>query len=113
MLPNLTVAVVTVDAPPHPAQQGGMSHLCRLRPLRLLALALALVATSAVTALFGAPAPSITYEAKPGIGNERHIVFLTGAEEYRGEEGLPMLAKVLSQRHGFRCTVPFAVVTGI
>jgi type 1 glutamine amidotransferase len=36
-------------------------------------------------------------------------VFLTGDEEYRSEEGLPMLAKVLSQRHGFNCTVLFSI----
>jgi hypothetical protein len=36
-------------------------------------------------------------------------VFLAGDEEYRSEEGLPMLAKILSQRHGFKCTVLFSV----
>lgn len=56
-----------------------------------------------------APAPTITYEAAAGPGGSRHLVFLTGDEEYRGEEGLPMLAKILSQRHGFRCTVLFAL----
>jgi hypothetical protein len=59
------------------------------------------------------PAPagdgSITYEPRPGPGGRQHIVFLTGDEEYRSEEGLPMLAKILSQRHGFRCTVLFAL----
>ena len=59
--------------------------------------------------LAAAPAPSVTYEARPGVGEGRHLVFLTGDEEYRGEEGLPMLAKILSQRHGFRCTVLFAL----
>jgi hypothetical protein len=52
---------------------------------------------------------SITYPAKTGPGKGRHVVFLTGDEEYRGEEGLPMLAKILSQRHGFRATVLFSV----
>lgn len=56
-----------------------------------------------------AASPSATYPAKPGPGAGRHIVFLTGDEEYRGEEGLPMLAKILSQRHGFKCTVLFAL----
>jgi hypothetical protein len=55
------------------------------------------------------PAPTISYEPKPGPGQGRHLVFLTGDEEYRGEEGLPMLAKILSQRHGFKCTVLFAL----
>ena len=51
----------------------------------------------------------ITYPAKEGPGKGKHIVFLSGDEEYRSEEGLPMLAQVLSQRHGFKCTVLFAV----
>jgi hypothetical protein len=55
------------------------------------------------------PTATITYAAEPGRGQGRHIVFLTGDEEYRGEEGLPMLAKILSQRHGFKCTVLFAL----
>lgn len=50
----------------------------------------------------------ITYPAQSGPGEDRHLVFLTGDEEYRGEEGLPMLAKILSQRYGFRCTVLFS-----
>ena len=45
---------------------------------------------------------SITYPARSGPGNGKHIVFLAGDEEYRSEEALPMLAKILSQRHGFR-----------
>ena len=70
--------------------------------LRLLALALMLL-----TPLAAAPAASITYPAQPGPGAGKRIVFLTGDEEYRGEEGLPMLAKILSQRYGFTCTVLF------
>jgi acetyl esterase/lipase len=51
----------------------------------------------------------VTYSPKDGPGKGRHIVFLSGDEEYRGEEGLPMLAKILSQRHGFKCTVLFSL----
>ncbi len=50
----------------------------------------------------------ITYEPA-GAAKNKHIVFISGDEEYRSEEGLPMLAKILSQRHGFRCTVLFSV----
>jgi hypothetical protein len=39
----------------------------------------------------------------------KHVVLLSGDEEYRSEEALPMLAKILSQRHGFTCTVLFAL----
>ena len=37
-----------------------------------------------------------------------HVVLVAGDEEYRTEESMPMLAKILSQKHGFRCTVLFA-----
>jgi len=49
------------------------------------------------------------YEGEKGPGKGKHIVFLTGDEEYRSEEGLPMLAKILAVRHGFKCTVLFAI----
>lgn len=39
----------------------------------------------------------------------KHVVLVSGDEEYRSEESLPMLGKILSQRHGFKCTVLFAV----
>jgi oligogalacturonide lyase len=51
----------------------------------------------------------VTYEPKDGPGKGKHVVFLVGDEEYRSEEGLPMLAKILSQRHGFKCTVLFSL----
>jgi hypothetical protein len=51
----------------------------------------------------------VTYEGKEGPGKGKTIVFLSGDEEYRSEEGLPMLAKLLSQRHGFTCTVLFSL----
>jgi hypothetical protein len=51
----------------------------------------------------------ITYRGGPGPGSGKHIVFLSGDEEYRSEEGFPMLAKILSERHGFKCTVLFAI----
>ena len=51
----------------------------------------------------------IVFEGKDGPGKGKHIVFLSGDEEYRSEEGLPMLAKILSERHGFKCTVLFSI----
>ncbi len=52
---------------------------------------------------------SVVYQAAEGPGRGRHIVLLAGDEEYRSEEALPMLGKILSQRHGFKCTVLFSV----
>ncbi len=39
----------------------------------------------------------------------KKMVLLSGDEEYRSEEALPMLGKVLSQRFGFHCLVLFAI----
>jgi type 1 glutamine amidotransferase len=50
----------------------------------------------------------LTFEGKEGPGKGKHIVLLAGDEEYRSEEALPMLGKILSQRHGFKCSVLFA-----
>jgi hypothetical protein len=50
----------------------------------------------------------IFYPAGVGAGQGKHVVLLAGDEEYRSEESLPMLAKILSQRHGFKCTVLFS-----
>lgn len=50
----------------------------------------------------------VTYEGAEGPGKGKHIVLLAGDEEYRSEEGLPQLGKILSQRHGFKCTVLFS-----
>jgi len=51
----------------------------------------------------------VVYEGQQGPGRGKHIVFLSGDEEYRSEEGLPMLAKILAIRHGFKCTVLFSI----
>jgi hypothetical protein len=51
----------------------------------------------------------VVYQGKGGPGEGKHIVFLSGDEEYRSEEALPMLAKILAVRHGFKCTVLFAI----
>jgi len=54
-------------------------------------------------------ADPLVYEGKSGPGKGKHIVFLSGDEEYRSEEGLPMLARLLATRHGFKCTVLFTL----
>lgn len=42
-------------------------------------------------------------------GNGQYIVLISGDEEYRSEEALPMLAKILTTHHGFKTTVLFAI----
>jgi Trehalose utilisation len=85
-----------------------------------------LVAVCAVAGTFGVPWPTLPAAAhgvcqlqhpelwldlqgSGGPGKGKHIVLISGDEEYRSEESLPQLAKILSQRHGFRCTVLFAI----
>lgn len=43
-----------------------------------------------------------------GNAEAKHVVLISGDEEYRSEEALPQLAKILSAKHGFKCTVLFA-----
>lgn len=51
----------------------------------------------------------IKYAGKSGPGEGKNIVLVSGDDEYRSEEALPMLAKILSERYGFNCTVLFAI----
>ncbi len=67
------------------------------------AVALVLLAATA------AGAAGIVFEGPRGPGRGKHIVLVSGDDEYRSEEMLPELARILAQRHGFRCTVLFAI----
>jgi type 1 glutamine amidotransferase len=53
--------------------------------------------------------PGVVFEGKDGPGKGKHIVFLAGDEEYRSEDSMPQLAKILAVRHGFKCTMLFAI----
>lgn len=53
--------------------------------------------------------PWVVYDGFDGPGKGKHIVLISGDEEYRSEEGLPQLGKILAKHHGFKCTVLFAV----
>src|SRR5581483_3012107 len=53
--------------------------------------------------------PWVVYPGGEGPGKGKHIVLVSGDEEYRSEEALPQLGKILSRRHGFKCTVLFAI----
>lgn len=54
----------------------------------------------------------VSYDGGEGPGKGKKIVLVSGDEEYRSEEALPMLAKILSQRYGFTCTVLFSLDPG-
>ena len=49
----------------------------------------------------------VVYEGDQGPGRGKHIVFLSGDHEYRSEEALPALARILARRYGFKCSVFF------
>lgn len=53
--------------------------------------------------------PWAVFKGADGPGQGKHVVLISGDEEYRSEEGLPQLAKILAKRHGFTCTVLFAI----
>src|SRR5262249_43781847 len=48
-------------------------------------------------------------DGKDGPGKGKHLVLISGDQEYRSEETIPQLAKILATRHGFKCTVLFTV----
>ncbi len=39
----------------------------------------------------------------------KHIVLVAADQEYRSEESMPALARILEQKHGFRCTVLYPI----
>jgi type 1 glutamine amidotransferase len=49
----------------------------------------------------------VVYEGDSGPGRGRHIVFLAGDHEYRSEESLPALARIMAKHYGFKCSVFF------
>jgi hypothetical protein len=62
--------------------------------------------------LVAAPAEEVAWVKYPGgdgPGKGKHVVLLAGDEEYRSEDCLPMLGKILARHHGFDCTVLFSV----
>ncbi|MEQ1860290.1 MAG: PVC-type heme-binding CxxCH protein [Chthoniobacteraceae bacterium] len=69
-----------------------------------LAIVLSLVALLPARA-----ASPLVYEGDAGPGKGKHIVFLAGDHEYRSEETLPALARMLAKHQGFKCTVLFNV----
>jgi len=71
-------------------------------------LALSPVAPGQPEAGVGGPG-WVVYEGGEGPGSGKRIVLVSGDEEYRSEEALPQLGKILAVRHGFTCTVLFAV----
>jgi type 1 glutamine amidotransferase len=49
----------------------------------------------------------VVYKGEKGPGVGKHIVFLAGDHEYRSEETLPALARIMARHYGFTCSVFF------
>ena len=77
---------------------------CRARQHLLALMALVLFASGA-----RAGQPWVDYKGQDGPEHGKKIVLISGDEEYRSEEALPQLAKILAKRHGFDCRVLFAI----
>jgi len=60
-------------------------------------------------AVAGGKAPGVYYEGRQGPGEGKKVVLVSGDEEYRSEETLPQLGKILAVHHGFDCRVLFAI----
>ncbi len=55
-------------------------------------------------------AEPLRYKGSPNLpGNGKHVVLVSGDEEYRSEEAVVQLGRILAKRHGFDCTVLFAI----
>jgi len=53
--------------------------------------------------------PWVVFDGGHGPGRGKNIVLIAADDEYRSEELIPQLAKILAKRHGFHCTVLFAI----
>ena len=53
--------------------------------------------------------PWLSIPGGEGPGKGKHVVLVSGDEEYRSEEALTQLAKILAKHHGFECTVLYAI----
>ena len=51
----------------------------------------------------------LTYEGGEGPGAGKHVVLIAAEQEYRAEQSMPMLARLLSRHHGFHTTVLFGL----
>jgi hypothetical protein len=81
-----------------------IAMLCRCSH-RLLGLLVVLV----ISAEAKADDQWVDYKGHEGSGHGKKIVLISGDEEYRSEEALPQLGKILAKHHGFDCRVLFAI----
>lgn len=66
----------------------------------------ALVVCAFVARVNAAP---LVYEGAAGPGKGKQVVLIASDHEYKSEEALPMLGRILAKYYGFSCTVLFGV----
>jgi hypothetical protein len=88
--------------------KGGTMATLRLSRTATLAVLASMFFLLAIVPVRAAD-PWLVIKSAPGPGNGKSVVLVSGDEEYRSEEALPQLAKILAKRHGFKCTVLFAI----
>src|SRR5208282_2382648 len=81
-----------------------MHQISRFHQVILLAVLLMLAATS-----IRAEPAGVVLAGKAGPLAGKHVVLIAADDEYRSEELIPQLAKILALRHGCTCRVLFAV----
>ena len=72
-------------------------------------LMLVFVLLGSLAAGCAAAAPGVVLKGGKGPGKGKHIVFVIGDDEYRSEDLMPQLAKIVAVHHGFKCTMLFAI----
>ncbi len=91
-----------------------VASLTAMSPSSQIRLALAAIAMVTFSSCNAPHQPAtqdsrwLVYPSEDGPGKGKRIVFVAGDEEYRSEESLPMLARLLSTHHGFESVVLFS-----
>ena len=83
-----------------------MHRIPRSLPLRAASLAILLLLAATTVR---AETPGVVLQGKTGPLAGKHVVLIAADDEYRSEELIPQLAKILAVHHGCKCTVLFAV----
>src|ERR1039458_8282333 len=85
--------------PLRPAPASRRSPMYRIRILSLLAASLAILLILAATTT-RAETPGVVLHGKTGPAAGKHVVLIAADDEYRSEELIPQLAKILAMHHG-------------
>ena len=82
-----------------------LMHRILVSPFCVAPVVISLFLVAAVQA----ESPGVVLPGKAGPLAGKHVVLIAADDEYRSEELIPQLAKILAVRHGCQCTVLFAV----